>query len=221
MAHRIFDAAKGLSRFGRKRTSILTAPHPSGMGWYERISLGVYLVVGLAFIAFQALSLLAMGHPLICTCGTIKLWVGAVSSPENSQQLTDWYTYSHIIHGFILYLLLWLMAPRTPFGLRLALAIGLESAWEVIENTPIIMDRYRESALAQGYFGDSVVNSIVDTLAAVVGFVVAQKAPVWATLALAIAMELFVGYAIHDNLTLNIIQLIHPSAAISRWQTGQ
>lgn len=187
---------------------------------YKRVPPGAYLLIGGGLVAIQVIALLAMGHPLICTCGTIKLWMGTVSSPENSQQLTDWYTFSHVIHGFILYLLLWLTAPRMPFGLRLVLATGLEAGWEIIENTPIVMERYRQLALAQGYFGDSVINSVVDTLAAVGGFVLARKLPVWATLALALAMELFVGYMIHDNLVLNVIQLIHPSAAISRWQAG-
>ena len=190
------------------------------MKWYERISIGTCLLAGAAFIAVQALVLFAMGQPLICTCGTIKLWTGSVSGPENSQQLTDWYTYTHIVHGFGLYFLLWLIAPRLPIGLRFLLAVGLEAGWEIIENTPFIIDRYRQSALAQGYVGDSVVNSLVDTLAGVVGFVVAWIFPVWSTVVLMVAMELFVGFMIHDNLTLNIIQLIHPTAAISHWQAG-
>jgi hypothetical protein len=148
------------------------------------------------------------------------LWHGSPSGPETSQHVADWYTYTHIIHGFGLYLLLWLLAPRASFGLRLALAIGLEAGWEVIENTPFVMDRYRDLALAHGYFGDSVINSVADTLAAAFGFVLARLLPVWSIVAIAIAMELFAGYMIHDNLTLNIIQLVYPSEAISRWQAG-
>ncbi len=188
------------------------------MKWYERIPLGALLSVAGAFVVLQALVLLWLGQPLICTCGTIKLWTGAVSGPENSQQLTDWYTYTHIVHGFVLYCLLWLIAPRTPISVRFLLAVGLEASWEMIENTPFIIDRYRQSALAQGYVGDSVVNSVSDTLAGVFGFVLARALPVWSTVVLMVAMELFVGYMIHDNLTLNIIQLVHPSDAISHWQ---
>ncbi len=188
--------------------------------WPADISFGACLLIGAGFIALQALALLAMGHPPICTCGTIKLWHGLASSAETSQHLTDWYTYSHVIHGFGFYLLLWLIAPRMPFAVRLAMAVGLEAAWEVIENTPLVMDRYRQSALARGYFGDSIVNSVADTLAAAFGFVLARLLPVWATVALVIGTELFIAYAVRDNLTLNIIQLIRPSESISKWQMG-
>jgi hydrogenase/urease accessory protein HupE len=169
----------------------------------------------------QAIVLLAMGLPLICTCGYIELWHGNPSGPETSQHLTDWYTYTHVLHGIGFYLFFWLIAPRMPFTLRLALAIGLEVAWEVAENTPFVMARYRQSALARGYFGDSVINSVFDTLAATLGFVLARVLPVWPIITLVVAVELSLGFMIRDNLTLNIVQLIHPSEAISRWQMGQ
>src|SRR5215510_4279175 len=190
------------------------------LDWPARVSFGSLFLIATGIIALQASALVAMGHPLICTCGEVKLWHGIVFSAENSQHLTDWYTFSHIIHGFGFYLLLWLIAPRLPFGVRLVIAIGLEASWEIIENTPMVMERYRQSALAEGYFGDSVVNSLSDTLAATTGFLLARLLPVWLSAVLLIAMELFVAAMIRDNLTLNIIQLIHPSAAISKWQTG-
>jgi hypothetical protein len=171
-------------------------------------------------IALQVLALLAMGHPAICTCGDIALWHGNPSGPETSQHVADWYTYTHVIHGFGFFLLLRLAAPRLPFLWALAVATGLEAGWEVIENTPLIMDRYRQSALARGYFGDSIVNSVADTAAAMLGFALARILPVPASIVLVIGMELFAGYMIRDGLLLNIIQLIRPSDAISRWQTG-
>ena len=183
-------------------------------------ALSLWLLAVLAALVIQAVALWAMGLPLICKCGTVDFWHGNPSGPETSQHLTDWYTYTHIIHGFGFYLLLWLIAPRLPFGLRLAIAVGLESAWEVIENTPFVMDRYRQSALARGYFGDSVVNSIFDSLASAVGFVLAQLLPAWQSVVLIVAIELILGYVIRDNLTLNIIQLIYPSELISNWQSG-
>ena len=186
----------------------------------QSVSLKACLWMAAGFIGLQVLALLVLGLPVICKCGHVQLWHGNPSGPETSQHLTDWYTYTHVIHGFIFYLLLSLAAPRTPLALRLAIAVGLEASWEMIENTPIIMDRYRQSALARGYFGDSIINSAADTIAAALGFILAARLPAWLIVALAIMMELFAGYMIHDNLTLNIIQLISPIEAISRWQMG-
>jgi hypothetical protein len=185
-----------------------------------RLSFASLFLIGAGFVAVQASALAAMGHPLICACGAVKLWHGIVFSAENSQHLSDWYTFSHVIHGLGFYLLLWLIAPRLPVGARLVIAIGLEAAWEIIENTPLLMERYRQQALAEGYFGDSVINSLSDTLAMTVGFLLARLLPVWSSIALVIALELFVVAIIRDNLTLNIIQLIRPSAVISKWQSG-
>lgn len=182
--------------------------------------IAAYALLAAGFLAIQAAVLLAMGHPATCTCGVIRLWVGKVLSLQNSQQLTDWYTFSHVIHGLLFYALLRLVMPRAPFGLRLALAVGIETTWEIVENTPWVIDQYRQQALAQGYVGDSVLNSLSDTLAAVFGFVLARLLPVSASVGLVLALEAFTGWMIHDNLTLNIIQLIHPSTAIARWQGG-
>jgi hypothetical protein len=188
---------------------------------HEQTSRSLCLLAAAGAIVFQALILLAMGLPPICTCGYIELWHGNPSGPETSQHVTDWYTYTHVLHGIGFYFFLWLIAPRMPFALRLALAIGLEAAWEIFENTPFVMERYRQSALARGYVGDSVINSLFDTLAAALGFVLTRVLPVWTIIALAMAVELFLGYMIRDNLTLNIVQLIHPSEAVNRWQMGR
>ena len=191
------------------------------MKWHERMSVGTWLLVGAAIIASQALALLAMGQPPICACGDVRFWGGIASGPEISQQLTDWYTYSHVLHGFAFYFALWFVAPRVPVTARFILALGLEAGWEIFENTPFIIERYRQSALAQGYFGDSIINSVGDAMASAFGFLVARALPVWGTVVLAISIELFLASTIRDNLTLNVIQLIHPFEAISRWQTGQ
>ena len=180
----------------------------------------LFLLAVAGLIALQAIALYALGQPPICTCGTVRLWVGTVSGPENSQQITDWYSFSHIVHGIGIYVLLWLIAPRTPVLLRLVLAVGIEVGWEIFENTPFIIDRYRQQALAQGYSGDSIINSLGDTTCAIAGFLLARTLPVWGSVALVLALELFVGVMIRDNLTLNIIQLIHPIPALSAWQAG-
>ena len=141
-------------------------------------------------------------------------------SSGNSQHLTDWYTFSHIIHGFLFYLLLWLVFPKMPVSKRLLIAMGIEIGWEILENTPMVINHYRQQALAQGYTGDSIINSVVDTLAMMAGFFMARKWPVWSIVAIGLGMELFVGMMIRDNLTLNVLNLIHIFPAVARWQGG-
>jgi hypothetical protein len=171
-------------------------------------------------LALHALALHLMGQPLICTCGYVKVWEGAVLSSGNSQHLFDWYTPSHVVHGIIFYAALTLIAPRTSLATRLLLSLGIEITWELFENTPFVINRYREQALAQGYTGDSVINSVMDVVAMMVGFALASRLPVWATLAIVVVLELFVAYAIRDNLTLNVLNFIYPLDAVRAWQAG-
>ncbi|ARS28523.1 DUF2585 domain-containing protein [Sphingomonas sp. KC8] len=165
------------------------------------------------------LALLAMGRPPICTCGTIELWHGALDA-GNSQHIADWYTPSHIIHGFLFYALGWALLRARPVGERLILAVVIESAWELLENTPLIIDRYREATIALGYSGDSVLNSAADIGWMTLGFLLAARLPVAATIALAVGFELLTLAVIRDNLTLNIVMLLWPIDAVRAWQGG-
>ncbi len=179
-----------------------------------------WLALTLLLVVAQAAILYAIGQPPICECGRIVLWQGDVTGPENSQQVTDWYTPSHVIHGFLFYALARLLLRRAPLSARLLLAVAIEVAWELAENSPPVIERYRQQALAQSYVGDSILNSVMDTVAMAAGFLLARLLPVGATVGLALALEVAVAWAIRDNLTLNVIQLIHPIEAVSRWQTG-
>ena len=179
-----------------------------------------YWMIALGLALATAVALLLMGRPLICACGEVKLWTGAVQSADNSQHIADWYTPSHIIHGFLFYGLGWLFLRRNPYGDRLLAAVAIEAGWELLENSQWIIDRYREATFAFGYNGDSVLNSMADIGWMTLGFLAARRLPVWATMLIAIGFELLTLWTIRDNLTLNVLMLIAPVDAVRVWQGG-
>jgi Protein of unknown function (DUF2585) len=187
---------------------------------HDRIPVWTYVFIGVGLLAFLAVALLLMGRVPWCKCGYIKLWHGVVKSSENSQHLIDWYSFSHIIHGFAFYLALWLIGPRWPVRLRLVLALALEVSWEIFENTAFVIKRYRAATIALDYYRDSVVNSEMNVLATALGSCWPLTCRSGQTVALAVALEAWVGYVIRDNLTLNIIMLIYTIEAINDWQLG-
>jgi hypothetical protein len=183
-----------------------------------RLSLPAALLISLAIVAAVAWMHFQMGRALICTCG-FKLWHGSRGDAEVSQHLTDWYTFSHVLHGFIFYWLLSIVSRgRLSVAARLLIAVLIEGAWEYFENSPFMIARYREQTISRDYNGDSIVNSIGDMLAMLVGFLLAARLPAWVTVFLLIATEVVLLWLIRDNLTLNIIMLIYPFGEIKQWQ---
>jgi Protein of unknown function (DUF2585) len=172
-----------------------------------------------AILLLMSAILRAAGRLPICACGYVDLFHPALDA-GNSQHIADWYTLSHIIHGFLFYLAGPLILKRRPPGERLILAVAIEAAWEVFENSPMVIDRYREATIALGYSGDSIINSVADVAFMALGFAFARRAPVWVTVAVAIAFELIALLAIRDNLMLNILMLVAPVDAIKAWQAG-
>ena len=181
----------------------------------------VPILITLGVILLTAAWLLWIGREPWCKCGYVKLWHGQVVSSENSQHITDWYTPSHIIHGFLFFGALWLVARRLSFGWRLAIATLVECAWEIVENSDAVIERYRSVTISLDYFGDSVLNTVCDVLAMILGFWLAAKLPVWATVALIIAFEAATIWIIRDGLALNVLMLLYPLEWVGEWQAGR
>jgi hypothetical protein len=175
-------------------------------------------IVGIMVV--QAFVLHLLGRVWICSCGTIRFWVGDIWSSELSQQLFDWYTPSHVVHGIVFYGLLRLVLPRAPVVVRLVIAVAIEASWEIAENSPFVIEAYRQQALAAGYTGDSILNSLSDTLAMMTGFALAHWLPWKATVALVLVLEIAVAALVRDNLTLNILNFVHRFPAVDAWQKG-
>ncbi len=180
------------------------------------------ILLAVLIVGGAAVTLVLMGREPICTCGTVKLWHGIVKSSENSQHISDWYTFSHIIHGFIFYGLAYLagivIGRPIPTKLAFLIALALEAGWEIFENTDFIINRYRETTISLDYYGDSIVNSLSDILAMAFGFFLAHRLPAWLIILAALSMEMFTLAMIGDNLTLNIVMLIWPLEAVMAWQ---
>src|SRR5258706_2365968 len=169
------------------------------------------LVVTALIWAYCGFILFAMHRPPICPCGTVKLWWGVVQSAENSQHFADWYSFSHVIHGLLFYAAAhllwrrWQLFDGAPTRWALPIAVAIEASWELLENSPLIIDRYRAVTLSWGYSGDSILNSMSDIGFMALGFWLASRLPAWASVVLGIAFELFTLVMIRDNLTLNVL----------------
>lgn len=177
-------------------------------------------LLAIAILGCVATVELAMGRHPICTCGTVDLWVNGRDSPKTSQMVADWYSLSHIVHGLLFYAALRMLARRWPVERRFLAALIIEASWEMIENSPAVIDRYRATAAAIGYNGDSVLNSLCDILFMAFGFLLARTFPLWAAVILLILLELVPLLIIRDNLTLNIVNLLAPNKTVQAWQAG-
>jgi hypothetical protein len=177
-------------------------------------------LAALLILAVLAAWLSATGQPFLAASGRILLWYNDPSGPEGSQHLFDWYSPSHLIHGLLFYAALWLVARRVPVGWRLVMAVVVESAWELVENSPVVIDRYRSVTVSKDYFGDSVLNSVMDVVCMGLGFWLARRLPVWASVILILAFEVFTTWVIRDGLALNVLMLLWPVDAVREWQAG-
>ena len=186
----------------------------------NRLQPRVYAAIVAGLIVLLAMILFLMGRTPICTCGTIKLWHGVVQSSENSQHIFDWYSFTHVLHGFFLYFFTWWFLSRWPVRARLLVAVVAEGAWEVLENTNFIIERYRAGTISLDYYGDSIVNSVFDAVSMMIGFGLARHFPVWSSVATVAVIEVRLIYLIKDNLFLNVLMLMYPIDAIRAWQGG-
>ncbi len=192
------------------------------MAWHEKISLPAALGISAGIIAACAAALHFMGRVPICTCGTVMLWYPDINGSGNSQHLFDWYSFTHVLHGFFYYFIIWIAdrKKRLSFAAKLIIAVALASGWEIIENSNWIIERYRAVTVSLDYFGDSILNSVTDILCAAFGIFLASRIRWQLSLAFCIIVECFLAYFVRDNLTINIIMLIHPIEAIKAWQAA-
>lgn len=176
------------------------------------------------FIVFIVLTtsviLYFQGRSLICTCGTVFLWVGDIWSSNNSQHLFDPYSFTHLLHGFLFCWFLLLPKKDISYNWKLLLVVMIESIWEVVENSSFIINRYRQNTLALGYQGDTIINSLSDILMCATGFAIARYLGFKKSLIVFVITEIILLLWIRDNLTLNIIMLLYPLESIKTWQMG-
>jgi len=178
------------------------------------------VVLFIAVLALTAFIEVRLGRSPLGPDHSFGWWEGDIWSDENSQRVADAYSFSHIVHGILFFAFLWLAARDRPLRYRFAIALLLEAGWEVLENSPIIINRYREATIALGYVGDSVLNSCCDIAMMALGFLFASRMRVRVSVAAVVAMEILCLLWVRDNLTLNIIMLIHPIEAIKAWQSA-
>jgi hypothetical protein len=179
------------------------------------------VVVIVLLVPLTAVALWAEGRLFLCACGEFQLWIGDTCSSRNSQQLFDPYSFTHILHGFLLFWLITLVFRRLSPRWQLSLAAILEALWEVLENTNFVIDRYRSQTAALGYTGDTVINSLGDLSCAIAGFLIARRLGWRRSLIAFLVVELILFLWIRDSLLLQILMLVYPVNALKAWQMCQ
>jgi hypothetical protein len=173
---------------------------------------GVMLAAAVVFLRWQ-------GRIWWCECGKpypVSLHIDS----HNSQHLFDVYSLSHVLHGVLFCGILWLFRGRLSLNTRSVIASAIEIAWEMLENSPIIINRYRSATMSLGYTGDAIFNSLGDVVSFILGFFVARKLGLWWSLAVFLIVELLMLWWIRDNLALNVLMLLWPIDAVRKWQSG-
>ena len=163
-------------------------------------------------------TLRAEGRMFLCACGHFALWTSDTCSSNTSQQLLDPYSFTHVLHGFLFFWLITLLFRRMSASWQVSLALLLEGAWEVFENTRFVIDKYRTETAALGYTGDTIVNSLGDLMCALAGFMIARKLGLLRSLIVFVLVEIVLVVWIHDSLLLQILMLVRPVGAIKLWQ---
>ncbi|MBX7054607.1 MAG: DUF2585 family protein [Pyrinomonadaceae bacterium] len=180
-----------------------------------------YVTAAYLLIVLAAIVILQMqGRVWWCQAGDITPWSWNIWSTHNSQHIVDPYSFTHVLHGVLEFWLIGLVFRRMPLAWRLALAVFIESAWEVAENSAAVIERYRSATISLDYFGDSIINSVADIACCSLGFVIAYKLRFWRSLALFVVTEILLIIFIKDSLIINIIMLLFPVEAIKTWQLG-
>ncbi len=176
------------------------------------------IVAAGVIVLLMVVLLRAQGRLFLCACGQFEIWTSDTCSANNSQHLLDPYSFTHVLHGVLFFWLIALVFRRMAPGWQLLLALLLEAAWEVFENSSFVIDRYRTATAALGYQGDTIVNSFGDLICAMAGLLVARYLGVYRSLMLFLFFELILILWIRDSLLLQILMLVRPVEAIKLWQ---
>lgn len=170
----------------------------------------VYLPATIVLLLIVSYILFWMGRPYHSETSQIHLWIGDVFSPEVSQHVFDWYSFTHIAHGLCFYAGLSFLFPSWSFGTRLLLSVGIEGSWELVENTDYVIEYYRQNTVSVDYAGDTIINSMMDIISMIAGFLWARFSPTWGSVSLFVALEVWLIYWIRDSFLLNIFMFVYP-----------